>query len=177
MNLAQLKEILSHAAKLTNETDFYIIGSSAILVVFESPTDHFLSRSNEADIVALSGDSLVADDISIALGELSPFHENHDVYADGCTFETATFAPHGWRDRAITVVYTDIGVTAHFMELHDLFLSKIGAGRVKDIEFCVALAKTGYVSLDSLIDRLPLIDCTEDERALFGARVQRCFNE
>lgn len=177
MNLEQLKEILSRASELTNETEFYVIGSSAILVVFESPTDYFLSRSNEADILALSGDSDIADKISILIGELSPFHDNHDVYADGCTFDTPVFAPDGWRDRTISDHYVDIGVTAHFMELHDLFLSKIGAGRPKDIEFCSALVKTRYINRDLLSVRLPMIPCTDSERRIIDGRIQRCFIE
>jgi len=177
VNLEQLKEIIGRASELTNETEFYIIGSSAILVVFESPKDYFLSRSNEADVVVLSGDPDVADKISVLIGELSPFHDNHDVYADGCTFDTPVFAPEGWRDRAIPVHYDDIGVTAHFMELHDLFLSKIGAGRPKDTEFCSALVKTRYVNRDVLNVRLPMIHCTEHERRIIDERVQRCFHQ
>ena len=83
MNLVQLKSILSTASELTNETEFYIIGSSAILAVFESPTDEFLSRSNEADLINLSNNPKISDQISIVIGELSNFHANHDVYA-GC---------------------------------------------------------------------------------------------
>ena len=177
MNLKQLKEILASASALTNETEFYIIGSAAILVVFESPTNFFLSRSNEADLLTLSGDPTLADKISVMIGELSPFHDIHDVYADGCTFETPVFAPTGWRDRAIPVRYEDIDVTAHFMELHDLFLSKIGAGRPKDLEFCSALVKTRYINRDELVERIPMIPCTESERASVTARIQACFDE
>lgn len=177
MNLEQLKEILASASELTNETEFYIIGSATILSVFESPTDFVLSRSNEADLLTLSGDPALADRISVLIGELSPFHDNHDVYADGCTFDTPTFAPAGWQDRAIPVRYDDIGVTAHFMELHDLFLSKIGAGRPKDLEFCSALVRTRYINRDELIERMPMISCTGGERASLAAHVEACFDE
>jgi Nucleotidyltransferase of unknown function (DUF6036) len=146
------------------------------MVVFDSPTDFYLSRSNEADILALSGNPDVADQISILIGELSPFHENHDVYAEGCTFETPVFAPNGWRDRSIPVTYDDIGVTAHFMELHDLVLSKIGAGRPKDIEFCSALFKTQYLNRDILIERLPLIACSSDQKQVIENRIKRYFH-
>lgn len=177
MNLGQLKEILASASALTKETEFYVIGSSAILAIFESPTDFFLSRSNEADLVTLSGDPALADRISVLIGELSHFHDNHDVYADGCTFDTPVFAPAGWRDRAIPVRYDDIGVTARFMELHDLVLSKIGAGRPKDLEFCSALAKTQYINREELAERIPMIPCTDSERASLAARIQACFDE
>ena len=175
MTLAQLKEILLAASELTKQSEFYIIGSAAILHIFETPRHRYLARSNEADLMALSGDPDTADQIGLTLGELSPFHENHSVYADGTTFETPKYAPESWRDRTVAVPYDDIGVTAHFMELHDLVLSKIGAGRPKDMEFCSALAETGYVNRRVLLERLPLVNCTDEQRQLMEGRIQRCF--
>jgi hypothetical protein len=175
LTLDQLKTILGRASEITSQTEFYVIGSSAILAVFESPTHPFLTRSNEADLVALSGDPKIAEKIGILMGELSPFHDSHDVYADGCTFETPTFAPEGWNDRTIAVHYPDIGVTAHYMELHDLFLSKIGAGRPKDNEFCSALVKTQYIDRDVLEERLPMISCTENQKQHIRMRIDRLF--
>lgn len=95
MTLVQLKEILRAAQEVTKEHEFYVIGSAAILQVFNSPGHNYLSRSNEADLIALSGDPKVADKLSVVIGELSPFHEHHGVYADGVTFKTPTFAPKG----------------------------------------------------------------------------------
>ena len=175
MTLEQLKDILRAASELTKQSEFYVIGSSAILNVIEAPKHTYLARSNEADLLALSGDPDVADQISFIIGELSPFHDNHDVYAEGATFDTPVFAPEGWRGRAVAVHYDDISVTAHFMELHDLVLSKIGAGRPKDMEFCAALIETGYVSHNVLIERLSMVNCTDDQRRVMESRVERFF--
>ena len=175
MTLAQLKAILRAASELTGQPGFYVIGSAAILHIIETPKHRYLARSNEADLIALSGDPEAAEQIGVILGELSPFHDNHDVYADGVTFETPEYAPAGWRDRAVAVRYDDIGVTAHFMELHDLVLSKIGAGRPKDMEFCQALAETGYVNHPVLMERLPMVNCTDEQGYLMEGRVKRCF--
>ena len=111
------------------------------------------------------------------IGERSSFHEYHDVYADGCTFETPVFAPAGWRERAIPRHYDDIGVTAHFMGLHDLFLSKIGAGRPKDIEFCSSLVRTNYVTQEELATRIPMIPCMGIDQASIAARTSACFEK
>lgn len=175
MTLDQLKEILQTACKLTGECEFYVIGSAAILHVFHSPEHVYLSRSNEADLIALSGDPEIADKLSVMIGELSPFHATHDVYADGVTFDAPVFAPQGWQDRAVRVHYKDIGVTARFMELHDLTLSKLGAGRPKDLEFCRALGATGYLNSGVLAERLPLVDCTVGQRGLIDARIRSIF--
>jgi Nucleotidyltransferase of unknown function (DUF6036) len=175
MTLEQLKNLLSAAAEVTGQQAFYIIGSSAVLVALERSKERHLTWSNEVDLIGLAGDPGTADEISVAIGELSPFHETHDVYAEGCTFSTPTYAPQGWQQRAIQVPYSDIGVTAHFMELHDLALSKYGAGRDKDLSFCTALAHTGYLDRTVLAERLKMVDCDEPHRELILARTQRDF--
>lgn len=174
MNLDQLKEILKSASELTGQNEFYIIGSAAILAVIESPTDYLLSRSNEADLISVTGDPDMADTVSVMLGELSPYHDTHDVYAEGCTFETPTFAPRAWQERCIPVQYREIGVTAYYMEIHDLLLSKLGVGRVKDIEFCKALVKTGCLDNEVLFERLPVINATDDQRRIIEERIRTC---
>ena len=124
----------------------------------------------------MSGDDETADILSSSIGELSGFHANHHVYAEGVTFDTPTFAPDAWQERAIKVYYDDIDVTAHFMELHDLALSKLGAGRPKDMEFCEALAKTGYLIKQLLEERLAIVQCSSSQRALFSERIQQLFS-
>lgn len=124
----------------------------------------------------MSGDDEMADILSSSIGELSGFHANHHVYAEGVTFDTPTFAPRAWQERAIKVHYDDIDVTAHFMELHDLALSKLGAGRPKDMEFCEALAKTGYLDKQLLQERLEIVSCSSSQRALFSERIQQIFS-
>lgn len=175
MTLEQLKQVLQAACELTEERDFYVIGSAAILQVFNSPEHVYLSRSNEADLIAFSGDPDIADLLSVMIGELSPFHEHHHVYADGVTFDTPEFAPKDWQDQAVVVHFKEIGVTARFMELHDLTLSKLGAGRPKDMEFCEALIATGYVNQDMLRERLIQVKCTEAKRRQIESSIGRYF--
>jgi len=142
-----------------------------------NPADHaLLTRSNEADLITMSGNDEMADILSSSIGELSGFHANHHVYAEGVTFDTPTFAPRAWQERAIKVHFDDIDVTAHFMELHDLALSKLGAGRPKDLEFCEALAKTGYLDKPLLQDRLAIVQCSSSQRILFSKRIQQIFS-
>lgn len=109
------------------------------------------------------------------IGELSPFHARHNVYADGLTFDTPEFAPKGWQHQAVIVHYKEIGVTARFMELHDLTLSKLGAGRPKDMEFCEALISTGYLNQETLRDRLIEVECTEAKRRQIEGSIARYF--
>lgn len=175
MTLEQLKKILNAARDLTEQDTFYVIGSAAILGVISSPEAHYLSRSIEADLITMSGDPDLADLLSVMIGELSPFHERHDVYADGVTFDTPKFAPRGWQERTNSVPFDDIGVTAMFMELHDLILSKLGAGRPKDLEFCQALVATGHVKQRRLEELVPEVDCPETQRLPIRQRISQIY--
>jgi hypothetical protein len=175
LTLEQLKKILRAARGITEQDEFYVIGSAAILGCIDSPENHLLSRSIEADLIAINGDADLADLLSVMIGELSPFHDQYDVYADGVTFDTPKFAPKGWQERAIPVHYEDIGVTARFMDLHDLLLSKLGAGRPKDLEFCQELVATGYVQQNRLLEFNDQVECDESHRLQIRERIIRFF--
>lgn len=61
------------------------------------------------------------------------------------------------------------------MELHDLTLSKLGAGRPKDMEFCEALIHTGYLNREILGERLLMVDCTEVKQGQILNGIDRYF--
>ena len=63
--------------------------------------------------------------------------------------------PSGWRKRLIPYRTPNTnGVTAHCLEVHDLWISKAIAGRPKDVEFCRALKNLALVDTDVLQQRL-----------------------
>ncbi|MGB5952100.1 MAG: DUF6036 family nucleotidyltransferase [Ornithinimicrobium sp.] len=70
---------------------------------------------------------------------------------------TATL-PDGWRERI--VAYSPAaanGATGRCLEPHDLVLSKLVAGRMKDFEFVVALLDADLVDLELLHQRAQLV--------------------
>ena len=68
-------------------------------------------------------DGLKADLIDGSIGELSAFQETFGYYAQGVTPETAIL-PTGWRGRLVPYCTAGTqGVTAHCLELHDLWIS------------------------------------------------------
>lgn len=70
--------------------------------------------------------------VQLELGEASDFEVEHGVYAQAVDDSTVAYAPVGWKDRAIPL---RVGrKTALCMDLHDLMLSKYGAGREFDRE-------------------------------------------
>ena len=90
----------------------------------------------------------------------SPFHETFGYYAQGVGEKTAVL-PSGWKGRLVPVRGEGTrGATGWCLEVHDLVVAKLVAGREKDLDFAAAAAR--HVA-DSL-------------RAIVAARIGRIFN-
>lgn len=154
MNRPQFEHAVRAAASILGTTDVLVIGSQAVHASLDVPIPE-AARSIEVDIAALRDpDGRYADLIDGSIGELSIFQETFGYYAQGVTPDTAVL-PGGWRKRLVQYATANTnGVTAHCLEIHDLWISKAIAGRPKDIEFCTALMARGLVDSGVLRRRL-----------------------
>ena len=112
-------------------TEVFVIGSSAILAVLPDPPEGALTATRDVDISRPYGDERMADRLSFLIGEESPFYVEYGYHAQGVSFKTPTYAPSGWQTRTIDLPVGKI--VAHCMEPNDVALSKLGAGREKDL--------------------------------------------
>lgn len=137
MNRRQLEHIIRAAAGNTDSSDIVVIGSQAILGTYpDAPAE--LLTSIEADVFPKQrpGDSILIDG---AIGERSLFHETFGYYAHGVD-ETTAILPEDWRERLVPIRNENTrGVTGWCLEVHDLAVSKLAAGREKDLQFVAAL--------------------------------------
>jgi hypothetical protein len=156
------EHVVAAAANLTGEDEFVVIGSQAVLGSFPDAPDTML-RSMEADVYPLHSPEK-ADDIDGNLGDGSQFQATFGYYAHGVGPETAK-APKGWQERLVRVpiparLVSGRDPVAWCLEIHDLVLSKIAAGRERDWEFAREALKAGLVNGDELLQRaadLPLL--------------------
>lgn len=156
MKRADLEHVLRAAAALTDEREFVVIGSQAILGARPDAPDVLL-RSMEADLYPLARPEL-ADVIDGAIGELSPFHQTFGYYAQGVGPETAVL-PRGWRDRLHRVETPNTGGGVGLcLDPADLAVAKLVAGREKDRDFVAALIDAHLVAMDVLSARLADVD-------------------
>lgn len=155
-----LEHLLRAAAALTNERDFVVIGSQAILG--QHPTaPAALLVSLEADLYPRYAPEK-ADLIDAAIGELSTFHETFGYYAHGVDQTTATL-PSGWEARLVSLCNENTGgATGWCLEVHDLAASKLVAGRERDMDFIRTLAHEKLVDLATLDDRLLQLPLSHD---------------
>jgi len=156
MNLERVEHILRAAGDATGQRSFVLIGSAAIFA-WRTFVPEELATSREADLYALTPDLVeaerIADALDAILGQQSLFDETHGYYCDGVGPETAIL-PYDWQDRA--KLYTSAntnGVTALVPEPNDLALSKLCAGREKDMSWLVEAARAFLIDLDAMRDR------------------------
>ena len=156
MNRAQLAHILRAAATIVDADDLLVIGSQAILASYdEDELPEQAIASIEADVAFLNDpDAAKADLVDGAIGELSPFHESFGVYAQGVEVSTATLPP-GWRSRLVRFDRSDTGAAqALCLDPHDLVVSKLLAGREKDLRFAGALLGAQLINVAELRQRV-----------------------
>lgn len=133
MNRAQLEHTIRAAAGNADTNEIVVIGSQAILGTYPEAPDELLV-SMEADVFPRDHpeNSILIDG---GIGERSIFHETFGYYAHGVDESTATLPP-GWRDRLVPIHNENTrGATGWCLELHDLAVSKLIAGREKAIDF------------------------------------------
>jgi hypothetical protein len=160
MKRTELEHILRAAATIADERDVLVIGSQAILgTLAEDQLPAVTTFSMEADVAFFDdADNHKSDLVDGAIGELSPFHEMYGYYAQGVSVNTATLPP-GWRDRLVIV---ETAATApgrgNCLEAHDCVISKLVAGREKDLAFAGALLNAGIVDKATLLERLATLE-------------------
>lgn len=160
MKRLELAHILRAACRIAGDRDVLVIGSQSILGAFdEDDLPAAATASIEADIAFLDDPGRgKADKIEGAIGEMSSFHSAHGVYAEGVHIETAVYLPSGWRARLISwQLQSSDPADPHFLEPHDLAISKLGAAREKDLVFVDALITEGLIDVATLNQRCALL--------------------
>lgn len=130
MNRRQLEHVPRASASLSGCREMVVIGSQALLASHPDAPEALL-RSMEVDLYPLEAPEK-ADLIDGSIGELSPFRDAFGYYAHGVGVETAVL-PAGWRGRWIRVETE--GAVGWCLSPVDLAISKLAAGRSKDIDF------------------------------------------
>jgi hypothetical protein len=172
MQRSELAHVLRASSAIANETSFVLIGSQAILLLLDAPPPD-LPRSTAIDLYpALHPEK--SDLIDGAIGAFSTFHDTFGYHADGFGTESASL-PRDWMDRAVLTSVGDI--TAICPDLHDLAVSKCAAGRPKDADYVRVLLRHQLIKLDTLIERIALLDAARHDLPRITQWTQRCAKE
>lgn len=175
MRRQELAHLLRAAGAVARDKEVLVLGSQAILGTYDDDElPEMVTLSREADIAFLDDpDRRKADDVEGAIGEMSPFHETHQVYAEGVHVDTAEL-PDGWRDRLVSwTLRSSDPATPRFIEAHDLVVSKLAAGREKDIAFAATLLNARLVHIDVLLTRAAMLPASGQRVAAWLLAYQR----
>ncbi|NOS69014.1 MAG: hypothetical protein HOP33_03705 [Verrucomicrobia bacterium] len=114
-----------------------------------------------------------ADLIDGSIGEGSPFHQTFGYYAHGVA-ETTAILPAGWKIRLIPVRNQNTGTGCGLcLEVHDLAVAKLAAGREKDCSFVAALLLKKLANAAMVESRLRESSLSGERLELALARLKR----
>jgi hypothetical protein len=159
MKRENLEHVLRAAATITDDPDILVIGSQSILgTIPEGRLPAEATASIEVDVTFFDDpDDEKSDLVDGAIGELSTFHETFGYYAQGVSVSTAVL-PRGWRDRVVVVATTGTAPgRGHCLEPHDCVVSKLVAGRPKDLAFAEALLRERLIDPTVLRGRIETV--------------------
>jgi hypothetical protein len=164
MTREQLEHAIRAACEVSEDNEIWIFGSQAILAEFpDAPID--LRASIEVDVQPKNRpENVVA--IDGALGELSLFHQTHGFYVHGLSMEKAVALPRGWQGRT-KPIHDEVstrGKAGWCIEAHDLAVSKLVAFREKDRDFVRILLIENMIVVETLIERIHMLQIDEQQR-------------
>jgi hypothetical protein len=174
MQRSELEHIIRASGDVAQDDEIVIIGSQSILGQFPNAPMRLLV-SMEADVYPKHNPDL-ADRVDGAIGEGSSFHALNGYYAQGVGPETAEL-PSGWKDRLVVVKNENTnGVAGLCLEVHDLAVSKIVAGRPKDFEFIQELIRHEMIRKKTMLARLAETELLDAERSRISSKIEAMFS-
>lgn len=154
--------------------EIVVIGSQAVHGQFQEVPEALLV-SREVDVYPKNAPEKAAA-IDARIGDGSAFDNAYGYYAHGVGPETPV-APAGWEGRLVRIELPRQGVlaaaTAWCMEIHDLVLAKLAAGRSHDLDFSLEAIRADLVDREQL--RLGLDLMPQAHREVTRERLEGLF--
>ncbi|MFQ5676038.1 MAG: DUF6036 family nucleotidyltransferase [bacterium] len=190
MNRNELEHIIRAAGEVAGVQKVIILGSQAILAQFPNLSEpesdgsdiSLLLQNREILVRSIEADMMIPDSaektelVEGAIGELSSFHNTFGYYAQGVD-RTTSKLPEGWETRLVEICNENTnGISGLCLEIHDLIISKLYAGRKKDIEFFRAAINLGLLSQETLIERMEKTSMSDDRKHLIEDCIKRGFS-
>ena len=166
MRKSQLEEIIQAASAIAGRKDFVLFGSQAVHAITDHPPVEVL-LSRECD-VWLNEEPVLQERLNRELGSASGFGQTKGYYLDPLPPDLP-MTPEGWEQRLVTWFVDDIKVRC--LEIHDLIVTKLAAGRLKDYEFIAAVLLAKLATKDEVIGRIQSFR-DPDKQAVLLARLR-----
>jgi hypothetical protein len=164
VDLANLQALFDEAKRLTNHTEFVVIGSLSILgVVGNAKIPARMLMSIDVDCYTRRDPARIFE-LRQALGEASAFQAQHGYYLDPVAPTVATL-PDGWEARLLSV-NLDRDIVVQFLDPNDAAVSKYARNEPRDREWIRAGLSAGLLNIQIIASRFQQTDFeSEAERA------------
>ena len=149
---SELFELIGEVQAILSGELPVIVGSQATHALKDDPPEVAL-ESIECDFILYGGKFEERERINRELGILSAFQRERGYYADALSLATVVL-PSNWQDRLQPLFTNDERLVAQCLEIHDLAVSKLVAGREKDLEFLATALATRLVEIGIFLERV-----------------------
>lgn len=167
MNLENVQKLLVEAKKLSNHGEFVILGSLAVLGVQKQAPERML-MSIDVDLY-IKNDPGRTHLLTKELGEGSNFDSENGFYLDSVSPKLPSF-PAGWEDRLVLIKLSN-EISAYFVEIHDVAVSKCMRGENRDREWIRAGALAEILDIGKIKVLMGTANALEGELALARIRL------
>lgn len=154
MRKQNLFELTSEVRKITGNLPI-IVGSQAIFAVTDFPPE-IVKRSVECDYLLIKEFAKLRLPLTEKLGIFSDYQQKTGFFADILGLATVVL-PQNWEERLVELKDDNGEPVAFCVEIHDVAVSKLAAGREKDYEFLQTAFLSDYLQIDTFIERAELI--------------------
>lgn len=166
MDLSHLQELFDEARKLTNHTEFVVVGSLSILGIVQG------KRIPARMLMSIDVDCYTRQDperifeLKEQLGQGSPFEARHGFYLDPIAPEVVTL-PTQWESRLVRAPLAN-SLVLFFLDPNDAAVSKYARAERRDREWIQAGLAAGLLSapiIESRFRETAFFDGDERDRA------------
>jgi len=164
MKRDDLRRLFAEARRLSNETDYVVIGSLAALG-YSDDVPPRMAASLDVDAWCKNDPGRVFE-LAGALGQGSAFDARHGYFLDPVSPRVATL-PEGWEQRLVRIEL-EAGLAAWFLEPNDAAVSKYSRMEPRDREWIRAGLAASILQLpiiEARFAKTAFLDATEDARA------------
>ena len=153
MNALQLRHLVQVARALAPESRIVVFGSTCVLVKHpEVADDTALYRTTlDADFIPDPWSEERGMFMNDTMGKQSAFRDHFGYYADIVRPDAFDQFPPGFQDRLVPI---EGFKNAFALEIHDMAVAKLWAGRPKDIRLLAALLHLGHLDEATVSKRL-----------------------
>jgi hypothetical protein len=152
---SDLFKLIRDVRSVSKEEPLIIAGSQAAHAV----TDHLpeiARRSIECDFLFAGGKAELREVLNKKLGVLTEYQEEQGFYADAVGLATIVL-PSGWEERLLPLEDESGNIVANCIDIYDVAVSKLMAGRDKDLVFLESIFASDLIFGAEFLQRSCLV--------------------